>query len=236
MSNELKIKKTVITLLATLLVTIICLSSLCGCSPKETPKDKQYLYNWLLENGELVNGTELMYQDNTFTLRTDHSQGMFVDYVIPNYNGYEITVQLPLFSESENTSTTISVQNEDSSTTLTYCHTAKDFTTKSPIKHDDIHSYPPLETIIMDDYGTFKYENGKLVFHLDESKREEYEQKTKINKEIKTQQELRENIAKELAHETLCEILDWLNDEICPLTEMDISDFGYNAYKNDSNK
>ena len=29
----------------------------------------------------------------------------------------------------------------------------------------------------MDDYGELIYENGKMVFHLDESKREEYEEK-----------------------------------------------------------
>ncbi len=69
-----------------------------------------------------------------------------------------------------------------------------------------------------------------FVFYVDESKREEYEQKIKSNAELTAQQELRESIAKELAQKALCDILNWLNKEICPLAEMDISDFGYTAY------
>ncbi len=216
-----------------LCIILICLFSLYGCFKYETQqltKNEKQLYNWLLENGELVNGTGLMYQDNAFTLHTNHSQKIFVNYVIPDYNGCKVIVQFPLFSESENSSTSISVQSNDSSTSLIHFHTAKDFTKKSPIEYGDMNSYPPLVPITLDDYGTFKEENGKLVFCLDENKREEYEQINKINEEISAQQGLCENVAKELAHETLCDILDWLNEEICPLVKMDISDLGYTNY------
>ena len=223
-------KRYIIFLSSILLLAAMVLSTLAGCSP-EVKKDKDYLYNWLLENGELANGTELMYKDGEFTLRTDHSQEMVVEYIIPDYNGYKITVRLPLYSKSDKASAVISVHKRTASSSLTYYHTAKNFTKKSPISYGTISSYPQLETINKADYGTSKYENGMFVFYFDASKWEEYEQKIKANKEISAQQELRESIAKDLAHEALCDILDWLNEEICPSAKMDVSEFGYKAYK-----
>lgn len=210
-----------------LLLVAICLSTFAGCS-LELKKDKDYLYDWLLDNGELVNATELIYKDETFTLRSDHSKKLFVDYTIPDYKGYEITVKLPLYSESEKVIAEISVHNEDSSSVFSCYHYPKTFTSKTPLEFDTISQHPDYDYIIMSDYGTTTYEDGKMVFHLDESKREEYEKKKKYNEEIDAQRELRETMAKEISHKTLCDILDWLNEEIA---EMDISDFGYKAYK-----
>ncbi len=126
-----------------------------------TPKDSDYMNSWLVENGELVNGTELVYTDqntaNKFTLSTDQSQNIIVTYVINNYKGYKVTVQLPLFSESKKISAEISVQKGNYSSTLTYYHTAKNFTKNSPISHGAISSYPPIEPINNADYGTTKY-------------------------------------------------------------------------------
>ena len=82
----------------------------------------------------------------------------------------------------------------------------------------------------MSDYGTTKYENGKYVFYLDESKRAEYEKKKQYNDEIDAQRELREKIAKEISHQAIADILDWISTDICTLTNMEISDFGYETY------
>ena len=220
-------KKLAVILFSILLLIAICLCTFSGL-PLEVKKDKDYLYDWLLENGELMDGIDLMYKDGNFTLRTDHSRKMFVDYTIPDYDGYEVKVQLPLFNESEKITATISVHNNDSSSTVLCYHSPKNFTMKTPLEYDTTYVYPDYGYIIMSDYGTTVYEDGKYVFHLDEDKREEYEKKKQYNAEINAQRELREKIAKEVSHKSISEILDWLNEEIA---EMNISDFGYKSYK-----
>lgn len=232
-----KICSNIRTLSSVFLLLAICLSVFNGCSAKDKNKDKDYvkdkdyLYNWLLENGELVDNTELLYKDNAFTLSTKGPKKIFVEYKTTNSDGYEITVQLPLYSKSEKVSTEISVESEDAGSTLTYYHIAKSFTRKSPIEYGSTSNYPPFETINLNDYGELIYENGKYVLHVDENKREEYEQRKNKNAEIEAQHIIHEDIAKDLSHESLCTILDWLKKKICPLAKMEISDFGYNAYK-----
>lgn len=204
-----------------LLLVIICISVFSGCSTK----DKDYLYNWLLENGELVNNTELIYKDNTFTLNAKSSKKIFVEYKTINSDGYEITVQLPLYSKSEKVSTEISVESKDASSSLTYYHTANSFTRKTPIEYGSTSNYPPLNTITIGEYR-----NGEYI-PPDKNQKEENKRLQEENEKIKALHTIHEDIAKGLSHESLCTILDWLNEEICPLAKMEISDLGYKAYK-----
>ena len=218
-------KRSITILSSMILLVAICLSTLSGCVIKNSEEN---LYSWLLENGELVNGTELMYKDNSFALYTGHSQKMFVDYTISDYKGYEITVQLPLFSESKKVVAKITVQNKDSSSIFECYHYPDSFTMKTPLEYGVKNEYPDFDVINLDDYGTMVYEDGKYVFHFDESKREEYEKKTSYNAEITKQRELREEIAKDISHKSIAAILDWINEEVA---KVDISDLGYKVYK-----
>lgn len=222
-------KRFALAIFALFLMTI-GLGALSGCSnQKENPQD--VLYNWLLENGELVDGSDFVYKDGDFTLYTDSSRKMFVDCIIHDYNGYEVTVQLPLFSGSKNVKGEIIVQNKDSYGRFFCYHNPENFTMKTPLSFDRGYQNPDIETISLDDYGTFKDEDGKLIFCLDESKREEYERKKEHNEETNRQIELREGIAREVSHKAISSILDWLNKK----TNIDASDLGYAQY-NASNK
>lgn len=223
-------KRSIIVLSSIVSLIAVCLCIFSGCAtPKLSPEER--IYNWLLENGELIDGTNLVYQDNDFSLRTDHSKKMSVDYTIPDYKGYEIAIQLPLYSDSKKVKVSISVKNTDSSSTFACYHCPKDFTLKTPLEYDTLSQYPDYDYIHMPDYGTTKYEDGKYVFHLDETKREEYEKKKQYNAEIDNQRELREKISKEISNKSISDILDWLNKEICPSAEMKIADLGYKVYE-----
>lgn len=214
----------VVALVLTMLYTVKSVTSQQG--------SEEILVDWLLENGELTeNGTELVYKNKAFTLRTNNSKKIFVEYKIPNYDDYEIIVELPLCSKSEKVETTITVQTEDASSTLKYYHNAASFTRKSPVKHGSISSYPPVNSIHMDDYGESIYENGKYVFYVDEDKREEFEKLKNANIQIEEQRIIREDLAKNLSHEVLCRMLDWLNNTVCPMADCSLSDLGYCAYK-----
>lgn len=153
-----------------------------------------------------------------------------MDYKIQDYKGYRITVTLPLYSDSKNVETKILVNNDNSSSSLSFYHYPETFSNKSPIEYGSIINSPQTEQLLIDNFGEFIEENGKLVFHLDESKRQEYEKIKSKNNDIESQRTIREEIAKELSHKSLCNILDWLNKKICPSLEMNISDFGYYAY------
>lgn len=226
-------KRSIIVLSSIVLLIAVCLCIFSGCKQEAAKKisPEERLYNWLLDNGELINGTNLVYQDNNFSLHTDHSKKMFVDYTISDYNGYEITIQLPLYSESKKNKVKISVQNTDSSSTLACYHYPETFTLKTPLEYDTLSQYPDYDYINMSEYGTTKSEDGKMVFYVDESKREELEERKQYNAEIDVQRNLREKIAKEISNKSISDILEWLQLEICPEAEMDISDFGYKAYK-----
>lgn len=225
-------KRNITVFSSILLIITLSLAVFSGCTANVS--SEELLYNWLLENGELVDGTELVYKDNAYTLCTDHSKKMFVNYIIPVYNGYEVIVQLPLFVNSDEVTAEISVANEEGTSTLAYYHNLKEFTVKSPIEFGSFTHCPALinETgILLDDYGEWVYENGKYTFRFDDSKRDEYEQLVKQNNEIIMQRETREQIAKELSHKSILNILDWLKNEICTSAGIDISDLGYEYYK-----
>ena len=210
-------KKLAIFLFSTLLLVTICLSTFAGCS-LSLKKDKDYLYDWLLENGALVNGTKLVYSDNNFSLHFDtgYVHELFATYTVTDYEGYQLEVRLPLFTEDEKVLSTITLINAEGYTRgIEYYHTPGRFTNKTPIEHGDAIG----DTLSYADYP-HEYVDGKIIVKVPE------EDKPKI-----AEYEKMYALCEELSHGTLCDILDWLTEEICPLAEMNISDFGYKAYK-----
>ncbi len=219
-------KKFAIKLSTILLLVVICLSTLYGCSTKETSedaKDNDYLYNWLLENGELINGTALIYEEKldenkVFALHYDtgYVNELFVTYSITDYEGYQLEATLPLFIDDDKVLSHLTLINADGFTRgLEYYHTPNSFTSKTPVEHRDTYG----DTISMEDYP-HEYVDGKIVVKVPDEDKAKIEELKRMN-----------NLCEELSHGTLCNILDWLNEKICPLAEMKISDFGYKAYK-----
>jgi hypothetical protein len=212
-------KKLISILFSALLIVTICLSTLSGCDiipQKETSEER--LYNWLLENGELINGTRLVYTDNNFSLHydTSYAHKLFVTYSVTDYKGYQVETKMPLFIEDEKVLANITLINAEGFTRgLEYYHTPQHFTNKTPIEHGDTTG----DTISMADYP-HEYVDGKIVVKVPEEDKPKIEELEKMNA-----------LCEELAHDNLCSILDWLSEKICPSAEMDIADFGYEAYK-----
>ena len=199
---------------------IILSFSLISCNQ---PKDKEYVYNWLLENGELINGTELVYSDKIdsfHTYKLCYSSNMVGSnlcavYVINNYNGYNVSLTLPLYTNSNNVLTYISIDNaEGFERGLEYYHNRNIFQRKSPITHNDTYG----DTIDLSKYP-HKEVDGKIIVDVPQDVKEQLNEMKHMNA-----------LCEELAQESLCSILDWLKTKICPLADMELSDFGYEKY------
>ena len=181
-------------------------------------KDGDYLYNWLLENGELVNGTKIVYSDNDFSLCYDTAEPytkLFVVYSVSDYEGYQLEARVPLFGLAIESSSITLINDEGFTRGLKYSHTPSSFTNKTPIKHVDTFG----DTISTADYP-LEYVDGKYVMHVPEEDKPKLAELKRMNA-----------LCEELAHKSLCSILDWLSAEICPLADMEMSDFGYFDYK-----
>lgn len=197
-------KSKIVSLSALCLLLSICITILGGCST-EKAKDEEYLYNWLLENGELVNGTKLVYEEKledgkVFALHYDtgYTHELFVTYTT-NYDGYELKVRLPLLTDSSKVITWLTlVNNDDFTHGLEYYHNPDTFTKKTPIEHGDGFG----DTIV-----------------INEATKEEREEWEKMYK-----------LCAELAHESLCSLIDWLNESLCPKAKLELSDLGYLKY------
>lgn len=165
----------------------------CVC-PLISKKSEKHLYDWLEENGQLLNGTDLEYKQtgevgDLFVLRysTVSAGMMYIEYST-HYEGYHITVELPLFYKDDGVLTRIEVENEDFLYRgLEYYHNRKEFTRNSPIEHHDWYGNTEA-------YGMT-------------------------------------SICEDFAQKSICKILDWMSESLCPSVKMELSDFGYTKYK-----
>lgn len=198
--------KKIKTIIAILLLASFLMTTCIGCS-----KDADYLYDWLLEHGTLVDGTCLQYSE------TDKSGAKFMLCYDTNYvdklrwqvqhsttdsSGRTIITTLFLFSAGKEASSHISVyglgEYDDYYRSLEYYHNPAIFTKNSPIEQGEL--------------------SGSTV-HVPDSEKA-------LIKEILTLNTICEN----RAQKSLCLILDWLENTFCPAANMNMSDFGYDNY------
>ena len=193
-----------------IIIILILISSLitaCGSSPK----DADYLYDWLLEHGTLVEGTRLQYSDTDksgakFTLCYDTNYvdklRWQVQHSTTDSSGRTIITTLYLFYNSNKSLSVISVCGsgafEDYYRLLDYFHNPAKFTRNSPIEIGDF--------------------SGSTV-NIDNAESNLIAEITEMN-----------NICEDNTQTSLCLILDWLKDSFCPTANMTMSDFGYDNY------
>lgn len=213
--------KKFVSLIAVLLIVSSCLVA-CSKTPKETvsptaqeteatPKDADYLYDWLTEHGTLVGGTCLQYSGTDasgtkFTLCYDTSYvdklRWYVQYTTTDASGRTIVTQLFLFCDDANAMSRISVYGygtfDDYYRGMEYSHKPKTFTKNSPIEHED-------------SYGSTVNIN-------------------KVGKDVIAEVHKMNTICEDNAQKNLCLILDWLKDSLCTTASMKMSDFGYDRY------
>lgn len=184
--------KKCIKLLSVCCLVVHIIVFVCGCTFITKQREK-HLYNWLEENGQLLNGTDLVYQQtgevgDLFVLRYSTASSVMCIEYSTHYEGYHITVELPLFYEDNEVLTTIEVENEDFLYRgLEFSHNRKEFTRNSPIEHHDWYGNTEA-------YGMT-------------------------------------SICEDFAQKSICKILDWMSESLCPSVKMELSDFGYTKYE-----
>lgn len=193
------------------IIAILILTSSLMTACISNSKGADYLYDWLLEHGTLVDGTCLQYSE------TDKSGAMITLCYDTNYadkfrwhvqrsttdsSGRTIITTLYLFYDSNKSPSAISVCGsgpfEDYYRTLEYFHNPVNFTRNSPIEIGDFGG----STVNIDNAGP------DLTSEI-------------IEMNI---------ICKDNTQASLCLILDWLKDSFCPTADMTMSDFGYDNY------
>lgn len=213
--------KKFVSLIAVLLLVVFCLAA-CSENPQETgtppvqeteasPKDADYLYDWLTEHGTLVDGTCLQYSgtDKSGTKYTLSYDTSYVDKLrwqvqcsTKDASGRTIITQLFLFYDRNKAMAQISVHGsgafDDYYRTLEFYHDPAIFTKNSPIEHGDL--------------------NGSTV-HVPDSDEALIKEVLALN-----------TICEDRAQGGLCSVLDWLKNSFCPAANMSMSDFGYDKY------
>lgn len=224
-------KKLLITLL-TLTLSLLSILSLCSCSvlslaseeteertEKETatkPKvvDEEYIYDWLVDNGQLVNnGTGLVYEEKTadgktFRLRYDIYHGgeeeLYAVYSVRDRYGYPISVKMNLFEDDSKILAHINtISSYGYNRGLYFYHNPKNFTKNATIELGGITIDGWLDENGLDDI----IETEELL-----------ENRTIIS------------ILRDIAQESLCELLDWIKEDFCPKADIEMSDLGYLRY------
>jgi hypothetical protein len=190
-----------------------------GLTVEDAKKNRDYLYNWLLENGDLTgNGESVVYKESvgnncTYSLHYNSSSPdkIFASYTSKNSGGYVIIVTVELFaSGQEESNAKVVVYNKDNNMRcLEYYHNPQNFSANTPIELVSVsgHDFPD-RNISSKDYDTVA---------------EAYAAWVKPMREV-------EDIGKNSIHAGICSIIDWIDESLCSKAEMDLSDFGYLMY------
>ena len=231
---------------AVLLITIICSVLLfsIGCQeekpaePKSLEEAHSILYNWLIDNGKLSNGTTLTYTNNNLTICTDSSQTITVQYKAISSDGYNIVYELPLFSSSEKIAVRITLSKK-----ITALNTTGEFAfdcfifpatyrKNTPLSYERVYTSPYQKTIRLNEYGSTRYEDGKMIFTLDPDKADEYYALKKYNQQIDDATDRAEQTAIEYSHSGISELLSLLESYVCKSAGLTLSDLGYKEFAN----
>lgn len=189
----------------------------------DTPKDADYLYDWLTEHGTLVGGTCLQYSEtdangDRFILCYDTNYveklRWQVQYTTKDASGRTINTQLFLFYVGNNSPAEISVHGtgefDGYYRYMEYSINPQKFTNNSPIAMGNCDGSTVVRDVFIAGQGPTTVVDDKegLQDELDTMDRE----------------------CEDLAQENLCLTLDWLKDSLCPTANMKMSDFGYDKY------
>lgn len=184
-------------------------------------KDEDYLYQWLTENGTLLDGTILHYTvqgpgNTLFTLAYDtRNYGddfkWYIESYTPVINCMRTKVHVTLFWDSQDNPVWDSTESpawirvtgaeylEGYGYELAYCHSPQTFTSNSPVKHGNFKEYLASDIDPLSAKG-IAYSKMRSTCYSE-------------------------------SQATLCQLLDWLKDSFCPVADMTMADFGYPMYK-----
>ena len=184
-------------------------------TPEETYEE---VYNWLIDNGTIVNGEILTYtesrnQKGTYKLwayeRNDNI--LFAEILIDNYsvngNACKLSVRLDLIPDNDGT--TRMYVALDSNSNRAYCYKEYYIDTNSFKKNVPIES------------GNIQCSYNTPAFNF-----------TYTDKEKEDSLDFLDDI-NDKSYSFLIEILNWLSSEYAPKLSLTIKDFGYNSDQNE---
>ena len=188
--------------------------------------NEDFMYYWLVANGQLSNGTDLYYTENLasgeeYTLFYTESRSaskIWARYRIYNYNGYTITTEIPLFAKNDTVEIACTYSNATGvECSNKYSFSKKNFTSKSPINPKGWNDIDPevfySSSLSQDEIAKKEYERKLLK-----------EVRQKMTKELDT-------FVDESTQNNVCNLLKWIELNILNPANFDISDLGYTNYK-----
>ncbi len=218
---------TVLTILLTLTVTS-CKKEEPTPDPKTPEEAHDILYNWLVDNGELKNGTTICYSYYDFTITANAAQEIELTYSKGWINGYNTSYSLPLLSNEEEVTLEITLKKSEDTYVFGCIHSPETFRMNIPLSYEEI-SVPSEKTTYFCLY--WKEEGNRRYQAIIPGKEEEYYSILEYNEQLEETIVQAEESAIGYSHTALAEILVWLESDICKSTGLTLSDLGYKAYK-----
>lgn len=229
--------KKIVALILSVLLAIV----LTGCEFTQTTSapaepstqinvDRDFVYDWLLENGELQNGEELVYTSkdgqSELTVQTDASKRIWVYYDFQDEEGNHVSMNMELFREGKDKFECEILDDTETGVYRSYQFKRATFTRKSPISNERNLSYyidgGTAESVWMSQEGP------KMAKRSWQTSKEEHipVPEDKYN----AFQAIRENFA-ERAQQHLCSTLDAIHNGFCVPMGITIHDLGYEKFE-----
>lgn len=220
-------------------VVITLIFCMFGCKkPQEkisetetSPKiSNEIVYDWLLENGELTNGTSLSYtitstNGDALNITANTDKTVELSYVsIPTAN-FEVTFTTKLISDNQHSFDCKIVDPTGTGKEYKLIVDKATFTSSSPIKEGNIIGFY-IDGSFTD---SILANNGKHFYEYFSSTKGET-----VQKEIPTEKmaviEAIEHIFYQQAQESLCNMLDLMSSDLCVLWGIKLADLGYEKF------
>lgn len=223
----------IFTLVILLIFNLTACSSIVKIISETTPKiefNNEYVYNWLLDNGELINGTILSHTINYdngayLCLSSTSDKVITVIYSYVPSNGLSICLSMPLFSQSM-LYFDCEIVDETITGVKKQCALNKiDFTKNSPIEINDFICF------YSDGYyiDHLIYNNGKYYREYYSAQEHAVVQAEIPQTKVAIINSIDDNFAL-YAQKGVCVMLNSIYADLCPLWSIEMADLGFTKY------
>ena len=206
-----------------------CANNKANSKKLKTPEEvHDILYNWLVDNGELKNGTTLYYSNKDFVITANAAQEINLSYSKGWIDGYNTSYSLPLLSNQEEVTLEITLKKSEYTYVFGCIHSPETFRMNIPLSYEKI-LVPNKKTVASCLY--WKEEGNRRYQAIIPGKEEEYYSILEYNEQLEKTIDQAEESAIGYSHTALAEILVWLESDICKPTGLTLSELGYKLYK-----
>lgn len=195
-------------------------------------KDKEYVYNWLQENGRLEDGSNLVYTSeradgSKLKVTATAEKELAASYNFKNEQGLEVTCEVPLFPSKEKYELCCTILNENQTgVSKTFQFYPAKFTSKSPLLNENI-GWVYLEGDINQ---SVDMENGVPKVYYYSAAQKKSVAKTVPSEVYQQMVNISDNFS-EPAQAALCKTLNVLQTDFCAVAGTSTQDLGYKEFK-----